>query len=336
VRPGLRGRYEETVHTSGATPATTEEILRSLEPSVGRLLDRHLAVARDWLPHQYVPWSAARDFDGPLGGTGWDPHQSPLPRAVQDALLINLLTEDNLPSYHLEIAGRFGRDGAWGTWVHRWTAEEDRHACVMRAYVHARRVLDPVALERLRMRHMSAGYRSDLPGVLHALAYVTVQELATRQAHRNVGVMCGDPAGARLMARIAADENLHMLFYRGLYAEALEAFPDDALVALTDVICHFRMPGTAIPGFQARALRVAAAGVFDLDVFHENVVRPLLRALGVMSMTGLGPAGEQARDRLGRQLERLRVQAARARELYQRMNNGSPGRPQAIGQEVTT
>ncbi|WP_030559871.1 hypothetical protein [Streptomyces aureocirculatus] len=43
-------------------------VLRQLEPSVERLLERHLATARDWLPHQFVPWSAARDFDGPVDG----------------------------------------------------------------------------------------------------------------------------------------------------------------------------------------------------------------------------------------------------------------------------
>ncbi|MCQ4041665.1 acyl-ACP desaturase [Streptantibioticus rubrisoli] len=331
----MRGN-EETVQVNDAAADTTAGVLRDLEPSVGRLLDRHLGVAREWFPHQYVPWSGARDFDGPLDGTAWDPRQSALPQAVQDALLVNLLTEDNLPSYHFEIATRFGRDGAWGTWVHRWTAEEDRHACVMRAYVHARRAMDPVALEELRMRQVGAGYRSDLPTVLHALAYVTVQELATRQAHRNVGVMCGDPVGEQLMARIAADENLHMLFYRDLYADALRMAPDAALTALTDVICGFQMPGTTIPGFRARALRVAAAGIFDLDVHSEHVVRPLLRALGVMSLPGLGPAGEQARQRLGQHLEWLRAQASRARELYERMNaSGGPGRSRTRTQEVT-
>ncbi|MFF4948541.1 acyl-ACP desaturase [Streptomyces chattanoogensis] len=108
--------------------------LRDLEPSVGRLLDRHLAVAREWFPHQYVPWSGARDFDRPLDGTGWSAQQSALPQAVQGVLLVNLLTDNYLPSYHFEIATRFGRDGDWGAWVHRWTAKEDRHACLMRAY----------------------------------------------------------------------------------------------------------------------------------------------------------------------------------------------------------
>ncbi|MER8041250.1 acyl-ACP desaturase [Streptomyces sp. NPDC094032] len=313
----------------------SEAVLRELEPSVGRLLEWHLSVARDWLPHQFVPWSAARDFDGPLNGSAWEEAQSPLSRPVQDALIINLLTEDNLPSYHFELASRTGRDGAWGAWIHRWTAEESRHADVLRAYVHARRALDPVALEELRMRHVGTGFRSDLPTALHGLAYVTVQELATHRAHRNVGVSCGDPAGERLMARIAADENLHMLFYRGLYADALRLFPDESLIALADVVCGFRMPGAGIPGFGARAMRVAAAGIFNLDVHREHVVGPLLRALRVMSATGLGATGRQAQDRLGRHVEWLETQASRARELYERMNAGSAAGPLAARTKET-
>ncbi|MFD9391124.1 acyl-ACP desaturase [Streptomyces sp. NPDC060000] len=306
--------------------AEAERVLGDLEPSVERLLERHLATARDWLPHQFVPWSKAEDFDGPLDGAAWEPQQSRLPRAVQDALVINLLTEDNLPSYHFEIATRLRREGAWGAWVHRWTAEEDRHAAALRAYIHACRAVDPVALERLRMSHMATGWRADWMSPLHCLAYVSVQELATRQAHRNTGALCGDRAGEALMARIATDENLHMLFYRGLYQDAMRLFPDEAMAALADVLCGFQMPGAAIAGFRARAARVAAAGIFNLAIHHEHVVLPLLRALGVLGMPGLGPVGQQAQERIGLHVEHLQTQAARAGELYARMNAGATHR----------
>ncbi|TDC64010.1 acyl-ACP desaturase [Streptomyces hainanensis] len=305
--------------TSPSPSHHVRDILTELEPSVARLLDRHLAAAQTWMPHSYVPWSTARDFDGPLDGEPWRPEQSALPPAVRDSLLVNLLTEDNLPSYHFEIATRFGRDGAWGTWVHRWTAEEGRHADALRTYLHATRAVDPVELERCRMRQVSAGYTSDQPTVLHAMAYVTVQELATREAHRNAGAACGDPVGKLLASRIAADENLHMLFYRDLFADALTIAPDAATVALADVVCGFQMPGTAITGFQQRALRIAAAGIYHLGIHREHVVLPLLRSLRVMTRTGLGPAGEAARDRLGRHLDQLRAMAERFQELYERM-----------------
>lgn len=299
--------------------ASDEVVLQELEPLVGRLLDRHLATAREWWPHTFVPWSDATDFDGPLGGAPWQANQSILPAAVQDALLVNLLTEDNLPSYHFEIAVRFGLDGAWGTWVHRWTAEEARHSEVLRAFVHARRVLDPVSLEKLRMQQVSTGYSSGLPGVLHGLAYVIVQELATREAHRNTGRACDDPVAGRLMARIAADENLHMIFYRDLFAEALALDADSAICALADVVRGFRMPGATIPGFGIRALRIATAGIYSLDVHREHVLEPLLRALGVLELGGLGPSGAQGQQDIGDHLTQLERQAARARQICQRL-----------------
>ncbi|WP_327361006.1 MULTISPECIES: acyl-ACP desaturase [unclassified Streptomyces] len=295
------------------------DLLRELEPAVARHLDRHLEAATEWFPHQYVPWSLARDFDGPLDGEPWQPGQSPLPPAVRDALVVNLLTEDNLPSYHHEIGSCFGRDSAWGTWVHRWTAEEGRHAEALRGYLHAVRGVDPIQLERSRMAHVATGYRGTQPSLAHGLAYVAVQELATREAHRNAGHACGEPHGMRLMSRIAADENLHMVFYRGLCAELAELAPDTFLAALADVICDFQMPGHTIPGFKARAARIAAAGIYDLGIHHDHVLLPLLRTLRVMERADLGPRGEHARERIGRHLEILRDKARRLAELRTRI-----------------
>jgi hypothetical protein len=59
------------------------------------------------------------------------PPTSPrLTGVAQAAFEVNLLTEDNLPSYHHQLLASFGRDWAWRTWSHRWTAEEGRHAGV--------------------------------------------------------------------------------------------------------------------------------------------------------------------------------------------------------------
>ena len=98
-----------------------------------------------------------------LGGEAWEPDQSKLSDVARTSLIVNLLTEDNLPSYHHEIATIFGRDGAWGTWVHRWTAEEGRHGIAIRDYLLATRAVDPVALERARMTHMEAGFTNAYP-----------------------------------------------------------------------------------------------------------------------------------------------------------------------------
>ena len=48
------------------------------------------------------PWSLGRDF-ADLGGDPWEVAQSQLSPIARTALEVNLLTEDNLPSYHREI-----------------------------------------------------------------------------------------------------------------------------------------------------------------------------------------------------------------------------------------
>ncbi|WP_406196726.1 acyl-ACP desaturase [Kitasatospora sp. NBC_01560] len=293
--------------------ATVEVVhwLAELEPVAEDLMNRHLATAREWFPHQYVPWSLGRDFDGPLDGEPWHPGQSALVPAVRSALVVNLLTEDNLPGYHWTIGSRTSRDGAWGAWLHHWTAEEDRHAASLRAYLHATRAVDPVALERARMAQVGAGGVPEPDGVLGVVGYAAVQELATRVSHRNTGRLSGDPVCERLLARVAQDENLHMVFYRELLRAALDVDPDAVLVVLDATVRDFAMPGQGMPGFARMAAEVAVAGVYDLRVHHDEVLLPLLRALRIPELTGLGPAGEQARDRIAAHLARLDARAAR-------------------------
>ncbi|WP_431934040.1 acyl-ACP desaturase [Micromonospora sp. RP3T] len=290
-------------------------LLTELEPVVEKNLDRHLSLAKEWFPHEYVPWSDGRTFDGPLGGEAWSEADSTLPEAARTALIVNLLTEDNLPSYHHEIASLFGRDGAWGTWVHRWTAEEGRHGTAIRDYLTVSRAVDPVALERARMVHMSAGYHNVHDDeVLHSLAYVSFQELATRISHRNTGRATGDPVCEALLSRVAADENLHMVFYRNLLAAAFELAPDQAMRAVADVLADFQMPGVGIDGFARKSVAIALAGIYDLRQHRDEVVVPVLRQWNLFEVTGLTGEGEAAREQIAAHLDMLETQAARFEE----------------------
>src|SRR5690349_10718600 len=290
---------------------TQLELLHELEPVVEENLERHLKVAKEWMPHQYIPWSEGRDFDGPLGGEAWEPGQSRISEVGRTALVVNLLTEDNLPSYHHEIAKVFGRDGAWGTWVHRWTAEEGRHGIAIRDYLLATRAVDPVALERARMTHMANGFANENDGVLASLAYVSFQELATRVAHRNTGRVSGDPVCDQLLAKVAADENLHMLFYRNLLTAALELAPTATMEAVRDVVSTFQMPGNGIENFGRKSVQIAMAGIYDLRIHHDEVLTPVLRQLRIFERTGLTPEAEKARDGLSEFMTGLDAAASR-------------------------
>ncbi len=287
----------------------TTRLLSDLEPAVTENLDRHLAIAKKWLPHEFVPWSQGRDF-ADLGGQPWSVEQSTLSPIARTALEVNLLTEDNLPGYHREIERAFGRDSAWGTWVNRWTAEEGRHAYCIRDYLLVTRGVDPVELERARMQTMEIGFESERP-MLGVLAYVSFQELATRISHRNTGRYTEDPIAEKLLARVSMDENLHMIFYRNLVAAALQIAPDATLRAVADEVIGFEMPGAIIPGFARKAVQMAKAGIYDLRIHHDEVVMPLIRQWGVFELEGLDAEGERARTELAAALAELDTAATR-------------------------
>jgi len=286
-------------------------LLQELEPEAGRLYDRHAKVAVEWFPHDFIPYRLGRDFDK----EPWTPDQPRLTGVAQTAFEVGLLTEDNLPSYHRLIHGMFGRgDGAWINWVGRWTAEEGRHAIVLRDYLTVTRNIDPVLLERGRMTQLQQGYDHDAPDTLHGLAYVAFQELATRIAHRNTGRYSNDPVADRIMIRIAADENLHMVFYRDILTAAIKIEPSAAVCAIVDEVLAFEMPGAGIPGFNRKAAQIAKAGIYDIRVHREDVLMPIIKHWGIFELANLNAAAEAARLRLAEHLEALDVAARKFEE----------------------
>ena len=286
-------------------PKIQSRLIRDLEPDVAVELERHMKIAKDWYPHEYVPWSEGRDFAGPLNGDAWEAKDSKLTSIAQDSLVLNLMTEDNLPSYHTEIALSMGREGAWNTWINRWTAEEARHSIVIRDYLMATRGVDPVELEDLRMAHMQVGYETPYENdMLHTVAYVSFQELATRISHRNTGRIANDDIAEGMLARVALDENLHMLFYRNLLGKALDLEPNAAMVAIKDVVTNFQMPGAGMPGWGRKSVGIALAGIYDLQLHLEDVVAPVLRAWNIFERTDLTGEGEAARTELAEYLKR--------------------------------
>jgi acyl-[acyl-carrier-protein] desaturase len=284
------------------------QMLAELEPEAERLLNRHLGMAHEWFPHEYVPYSQGRDFDK----EPWTPDQPRLDGPARTAFFVNLLTEDNLPSYHREVYRMFGQtDSAWRNWVHRWTAEEGRHAIVLRDYLMVTRNMDPVALERGRMQVMGDGYETDGKDTLRGMAYVAFQELATRISHRNTGRYSADPVADRIMARISADENLHMVFYRDILSAAMQLDPSAVVQAVAAEVIDFEMPGAVMDNFRRMSVEIADAGIYDLRIHHDDIVWPLLRHLRIFDATGLNAEAQQTREELRTFLDRLDATAAR-------------------------
>ena len=93
-------------------------LLREIEPVAGELLNRNLGVAKEWFPHEMVPYSRGKDF---VAGEQWKDSDTDfgavsneMSDAIRASLYVNLLTEDNLPYYFRDIDQLFGNDGAYG------------------------------------------------------------------------------------------------------------------------------------------------------------------------------------------------------------------------------
>ncbi|MHB8512145.1 MAG: acyl-ACP desaturase [Actinomycetota bacterium] len=288
-----------------------EVMLKELEPIVGNSLDRHLSAAQEWFPHEYVPWEQGRNFiDHP-----WEPGDPTFSGVARTAMELNLLTEDNLPYYHLAIWDMFGGDGPWGEWVRRWTAEEGRHSIALRDFLTVTREVDPVALERGRMDHVSRGFYPSQMTPLDGLVYVTLQELATRISHRNTGSITNDERAEKLMARIAVDENLHYVFYRDVTSGAIAIDPSAAVCAMRRQVLGFSMPGLELPGFREKAISIAKAGIYDLRIHHDQVLVPVLhKQWKLTEIEGLNDEAEQAREDMIAFLGKLDEAASRYEE----------------------
>ena len=279
--------------------------LAELAPAAERLYERHLSATKEWFPHEFVPYSQARDFEP---GEAWDESEVPMDPAVRSSLLVNLLTEDNLPFYFQVITRMFGADDVWGEWNRRWTAEEGRHSMVIRDYLVATRSLDPWALERDRMHQVQAGFHGNsLPNAANGFAYVALQELATRISHWNTGDRLTDPKGKAVMTRVAKDENFHYLFYRDIVGAALEVDPSMTVEAIAHQVDVFEMPGTGIAGFRSHAQAIANAGIYDMVIHHDKILVPcVLRHWKIDEIQGLSDSAEKARERLFAQMARLK------------------------------
>ncbi len=268
------------------------ELLEAVTPTVRKLIDEHNGRREHWYAHELVPWEKGRNYrEEP-----WDESQCTISPEARTSLVLNLLTEDNLPYYHSEIESHVGGNETFKEWNHLWTAEEGQHAIAIRSYLLTTRNADPVELENDRLATMTAGFHSGAPSPINVFVYTAAQELATRVSHRNAGKITDDPVAYELMSRIAADENHHFMFYRGVVQAMLELEPTATLDAIYHQFKTFQMPGVAMPNFLRRAVEMAKAGVYNLRIHHDRVVVPLIRDWGIERLTGLSTQAQELQE----------------------------------------
>jgi acyl-[acyl-carrier-protein] desaturase len=270
------------------------ELLEAVEPTVARLLAEHRARRKHWYFHDFIPWEQGRSFVK----EPWEESQATLNERARTSLVLNLLTEDNLPYYHLVLEKHLPEGSVWREWNNLWTAEEGQHAIAIRSYLLTSRNCDPVELEDDRMATMQAGFQPDFGHPAELFAYTSAQELATRVSHRNTGKITDDEVAFELMRNIAADENHHFMFYRGVMQAILDLDPATALEGIHRVLKNFQMPGVGIPGFLRRSIDIARAGVYNLRIHHDHVVAPLLAQWNIAGLGGLDAKAAELQEKI--------------------------------------
>ena len=75
------------------------------------------------------------------------------------------------------------------------------------------------------------------------------------------------------------------------------------MVAMEKQVRKFAMPGVGIPDFDRHAALIAKAGIYDLQIHHDQILAPVvLRQWDAANITGLTGEGAAAQERLMKRL----------------------------------
>jgi acyl-[acyl-carrier-protein] desaturase len=283
------------------------EVLLALEPVARDLMQRHRDSRKLWMPSDLMPADEQSDTDTDAELAALRERARGLPDGVRVALALNLLTEEGLPHFHRLVAMYMGYEGVWAEWNNLWTAEEDRHGCVLRDYVRDARLFKLRALEVMQYQYIESGFNpawQDDPYRL--LAYTSLQEKATQIAHSNAGRIAGqyEPKLQKILAHISADESRHYVFYRDSFGAVLDADPDRALAALAAVAPALAMPGHNIDGYAQMSEVERRSGIYGPREYLK-LVEELIRHWSIDRLDGLSALGRSAQDKIMQLPKRL-------------------------------
>ncbi len=290
--------------------AAQQDVLRDLEPLIAEYIVRHRDSRKLWMPSELLPANEQSDPETEADLQAMRARAKGLPDSVRVALALNLLTEEGLPHFHRLVAVYMGYEGPWAEWNNMWTAEEDRHGCVMRDYVREARVFDMAHLERLQYQYIESGFNPNWQGdPYRLLAYTSLQEKATQTAHSNAGRIAGnhEPKLQKILAHVSADESRHYAFYRDSFSAVLKADTNRALAALAYVVPALAMPGHNIEGYAQMSEVERRAGIYGPREYLK-LVEDLVRHWAIDKLTGLTTLGRSAQEKvmqLPRRLARM-------------------------------
>lgn len=278
---------------------TEDDLIIALEKALPEIAEDHEAAATPWSPHDWVPWDDGRNFAF-LGGEDWDPSQATLSAEARAGSLALLLTKDNLPSYHRVLAKYFPAFSDWRQLVGVWTAEDNRHAIVLRDYLVVKRAIDPVDSEERRREHVTKGYRQreeqvNELGPLDVLALMAVHENQCVHVISRLAAAVDDDVYLQILAKISNDDRVQADTFAAFLNAGLVADQDNTVVAVDRALQRDEPIGGDIEGFEAEWALIAD---YENAETKAATAKMLADALKLDTVQGLGDAAEAARKRI--------------------------------------
>ena len=161
---------------------------------------------------------------------------------------------------------------------------------MLETYLLLTRNVNPDRLHELRKQVLEGGFKPDFHTPMEAMAYTTLQELATMVFYNNVAKIAGehDRDLAALLRRLAKDEILHYAFYRDVIRAHLELEPNYCY-HIANVIMNFKMPGAVMPDFEDRMNIIAKKANYGPLQYFDQVLDVLVDYWGIRDLRPIAP-----------------------------------------------
>ncbi len=276
------------------------EVLAALEQNVKVWMESHIAKRNLWFSNDFLPADEKNTDDQEMIFSKLRERVKSIKDSSRIAIGMNLITEEGLPHFHRVIAKYLGSDSFWSKWNNMWTAEEDRHGCVLRDYVRDSRLFSFSKFEQMQYAYIESGFNPDWEkDPYRVFVYTTLQEKATQISHKNTGNSVGDdePLIKGLLSSIAADEAKHYTFYRNVFKAILEIDPNRALSSALKIMPEIDMPGISMPNFREMADVLTRTGIYG-PRDYKKIVEEVLKFWKIELLEGLNEIGRIAQDKL--------------------------------------
>jgi len=223
-------------------------------------------------------WNLLKDIPWHQVATDPDPE---VVQVVQAYMAVEMF----LPDYTAKILHlvRSSRGRAW--FQANWGYEESKHSLALEMWLTRSGARTEDEIREFQEEVLSSEWCLPYDTPLEMILYTCLQEFATSLNYRGLKRLpqtTRDPALAQVLTLLARDETGHFEFFKNGAKLFLERDRGLVLDALNVVIRTFQMPAQMlIPGWGEKDQLIRKLGIFDDRIYMRDVVRPVLKALGV-------------------------------------------------------